>query len=422
MRQRATAILVAHLALFATARGADARPLSLAALLDEAGAKAPVLAAAASRVAAAETLPDQAGALPDPMISASLQNESLDAFTLGDTMMSNLTFTWSQELPYPGKRALRTEAARAERGVAVAEAEQVRRELLAGVKVLYVELHRIERIRSLVEDSRGLLLALRDVTRARFETGEAPLEGTLGAGAELARVDAELAELDGARTETEARLARLLGRREVGEFGPAVLPTVDVPFDAEALVLAGSRDSTRLGLLRAAERRDEALVASLRRETKPDFSWNAGYAYRGSLDPMVMGMFGVKLPLFRDRKQARAVLGAERTLDATRHEAADAEIEAAAAVRETLARAASLLTQSRILHEAAIPQARAAVDAATAAYASGRVDFSTILGYARSLLDDARRAENLLAERRTLLALLEPTVGSDLLLPSGDPS
>jgi outer membrane protein TolC len=356
------------------------------------------------------------------MISASLQNESLDTFTLGDTMMSNLTFTWSQELPYPGKRALRTEAARTERGVAVAEAERVRRALHAEVKLVYVELHRIERVRELVEDSRGLLLALRDVTRARFETGDAPLEGTLGAGAELARIDAELAELSGARAEAEARLGRLLGRRETGGFDPAVLPPLEMPLDTEALALAGSRDSSRLGLLRAAERRDEALVAALRREVKPDFSWNAGYAYRGSLDPMVMGMFGVKLPIYRERKQARAILGAERSLAATRHEAADAEIEAAAVVRETLARAASLLAQSRILREAAIPQSRAALEAATAAFASGRVDFATTLGHARSLLEDSRNIENLLAERRRLLALLEITVGTELLLAPGVPS
>lgn len=415
-------LLPTVLFLCATASFAEESPLSLAALLAEAEANAPALRAAASRVAEAETLPSQAGALPDPMVSASLQNESLDAFTLGDTMMSNLTLSWSQEIPYPGKRALRAEAARAESGVAATEAERIRLELLAGVKATYIELHRIHRVRGLVEENRRLFVALRDASRARFEAGEAPLEGTLGGGAEISRIDVELAELDGERAEAEARLARLLGRGDRAPFGPAVAPPVEAPFDADALVRAASEDSTRLAVLRAAERREEARIESLRRDLKPDFSWSAGYAYRGSLDPMVMGMFGVRLPLFRDRKQAQAVAGAARALEAVRHEADDAAIEAEAAVREALARAASADEQARVLEEAVVPQARAALDAATAAYATGRVDFATILGYARELLADAQRLEDLRARRLAALALLEPAVGRDLVLPTGDPS
>lgn len=405
-----------------TANLAAEPQLSLAALLAEAEANAPSLRSAASRVAEAKTLPSQVGALPDPMVSASLQNESLDALTLGDTQMSNLTFSWSQELPYPGKRALRAAAARAEAGVAAADVERIRRDLSASVKAVYVELHRIHRVRALVEENRRLFAALRDASRSRFETGEAPLEGTLGAGAEISRIDVELAELDGERAAAEARLAGLLGRSDSAAFGTAVSRPVEADFEVEALVRVASEDSTRVVILRAAAWRDEARVEALRRDLKPDFSWSAGYAYRGSLDPMVMGMLGVKLPLFRDRKQAQAVAGAEHSLEAVRHEAADAQIEAEASAREALARASSVLAQSRVLEEAVVPQARAALDAATAAYATGRVDFSTILNYARALLADARKLEELRAQRLTALALLEPSVGQDLVLPSGDPS
>ncbi len=414
-----------QLALFLAAIPAAAgepTPLDLAALLAEAEAAAPSLHAAASRIRAAETLPSQAAALRDPMLSFSLQNESLDAFTLGDSPMSNATFTWTQEIPFPGKRALRAEAARAERGIAVADSERIRRDLVAAVKSLYVELHRIHRVRGLVEENRRLVVVLRDAARARFETGEAPLEGTLGAGAEIARIDAELEELDGERAEAEARLARLLGRSDAARFGPAVAVPAVIPFDPDDLLRAASLDSARGAVLRAAERREEARVESLRRDLKPDFSWSAGYAYRGSLDPMVMGMFGVTLPLFRDRKQVQAVAAAERSLEAVRHETKDAALEAESFVREALARAESAERQARVLEDAVLPQSRAALDAATAAYATGRVEFATILPYARPLLADARRIEDLRARRLSTLALLEPAVGRDLVAPTGDPS
>jgi outer membrane protein TolC len=416
-------LLHAVLLLSAIPAAAGELPLlDLAALLSEAEASAPALRAAGSRVLAAETLPARAEALPDPMVSFSLQNESLETFTLGDSQMSNATFTWTQEIPFPGKRALRAEAARAESGVATAEAERIRREILAAVKTLYVELHRIHRVRGLVEENRRLVVALRDASRARFETGEAPLEGPLGAGAEIARIDAEIEDLEGQRSEAEAGLTRLLGRSETDRFGPAVAAPAVAPFDPDELLRAAALHATRVGVLRAVERREEARIESLRRDLKPDFSWSAGYAYRGSLDPMVMGMFGVTLPLFRDRKQVQALAGAERSLEAVRHEAKDAALEAESSVREALARAKSAEDQARVFEDAVLPQARAALDAATAAYTTGRVDFATILGYARELLADARRIEDLRARRLAALALLEPSVGRDLVLPAGDPS
>ena len=415
-----TALLVPTLFLAATATLAGATaPLDLAAALREAETNAPSLRAAEARRGQAETLPSQAGALPDPMLSFSLQNESLNSFTLGDTMMSNATFTWSQEIPYRGKRGLRAQAAETESALAAADSERIRFELRARVKAVYVDLHRVHRTRALVEENRRLLTSLRDASRAKFETGGAPLEGTLGAGAEIARLDAELAALDGERAEGEARLAALLGRGEAATFGDAAVPPVELPFDPEALAAQATDDSTRVGVLRAAARRDEARIESLRREEKPDFSWSAGYAYRGSLDPMVMGMFGVRLPLFRDSKQRQAVAGAEYALEAVRHETAQAELDASSAVHESLARAETAAARSRVFEDAVVPQARAALDAATAAYATGRVDFATVLDYARDLLADARSLEELRAQRLTALALLEPSVGRELIAPGG---
>lgn len=415
---RARTLLRYGLLLAAIPAAAAERPaLDLASLLAEAEASAPSLRSSASRVREAESLPSQAEALPDPMLSFALQNESLDAFTLGDTEMSNATLTWTQELPYRGKRARRAAAAQAESGVASADALRIRFELRSRIKAAYVELHRLHRTRILFVENRGLLLALRDASRARFETGGAPLEGTLGAGAEIARLDAELAAIDGARAQVEARLAALLGRRATGPFGDAVVPPIELPYEPETLAIDAASGSTEVAVLRAAAKREEARIEALRLEEKPDFSWSAGYAYRGSLDPMVMGMVGVRLPLFRDAKQRGAVTEAEHALDAVRHETEEAEIEAAAAVHEVLALAAAAAARARVLEDAVVPQARAALDAATAAYATSRVDFATVLDYARALLADARMLEDLNAERLTALAALEPSIGRELVVP-----
>src|SRR5262245_15114763 len=60
-------------------------PLDLAALLREAAEKSPVIGAAKSRRSAAEAIPSQLDAYPDPLVSVTYQNETFTDFTLGDS-------------------------------------------------------------------------------------------------------------------------------------------------------------------------------------------------------------------------------------------------------------------------------------------------------------------------------------------------
>ena len=89
-------------------------PLDLAALLAEAERANPDLLARTARAQAAEEIPSQRGALPDPMLSISYTNDGLDAFTLGSSQFSNVTARWDQTIPARGC-APRTPPSRARR-------------------------------------------------------------------------------------------------------------------------------------------------------------------------------------------------------------------------------------------------------------------------------------------------------------------
>jgi len=151
-----------------------------------------------------------------------------------------------------------------------------------------------------------------------------------------------------------------------------------------------------------------------RRQLKPDLLWGAAYQNRDGLEPMVMGMFGMRLPLYRERKQAQGVVQAEGQLEASRQDVAAARLRIASEVRDLAARVARAGKLDQIYTEAVIPQARSALESSSAAYSVGRVDFLTLLSDFTSLLGYEVDSETQRAERISALARLEPLTGREL--------
>ncbi|HEX6852165.1 MAG TPA: TolC family protein [Candidatus Polarisedimenticolaceae bacterium] len=391
--------------------------LDLSALLAEAEANAPAIRAAQYRVAAAAERAPQAQALPDPLLSLTYENESLDRITWGESMDTGATVTWTQEFPGGGKRDAREQFALAERRVAVESSAAILATVRARVFTAYVELHRIDRTRAIVEGSRPLLEAARDAARVRFENGEGTLADVLKAGTALSRLEIDLAALDGERGRAEASLGAVLGRTGPARFAPALDPPVELPWDPTAAEAAALENAPELRRLASESARESSRIDAARLEMKPDWMASGAYTERGPLESMVMGMVGVRLPLWRDRKQARAVAEAERERDAI-----DADVDAARAalvaeVRDVAARIDEAARRTSLLEQAIVPQRRAAFDAALAAYRNGRADFASVLDEVEGLYTESIEIETQRGARWSALAALEPLTGRAWLGP-----
>jgi hypothetical protein len=105
------------------------------------------------------------------------------------------------------------------------------------------------------------------------------------------------------------------------------------------------------------ERAAAAQLDDARAQVKPTFSWLAAYQFRGGLDPMVMGGFSVRLPVWKDRKQEHAIAGAVSERAAAGHDREAAEVRARAAARELAVDLASIDVRLRLYREAIVPQA-----------------------------------------------------------------
>jgi len=396
-------------------------PLDLAALLREAAAGNPALAASGARVKAAGAVPSQMEALPDPVASVSYQNESFTRVTHGDTEDSFLAFSWTQEIPYPGKRPLAGEVARGELAMARARLDRTWLDIASSIKRAYADLYRIDRTALILEDSRELLVSFLGTARARYETGEGILENVLKAQTEITKLDAELETLAQDRRATAALLNALAGRAEDGALGPALgLPELAPAPGTEALVKEALERSPEVKEMEAAVVRDEARLDLARRQLKPDLMWGASYANRGDLDPMIAGTFGMRLPLYRERKQVQGIVQTRAEVEAAREEVKAARLRIAADVRGLAARAERARALSRLYSEGIIPQAQSALESASASYGVGRVDFLTLLADFTTLLTYEIGYESQRAERVAALADLERFTGRLLVPVNGE--
>ncbi|MGI9179045.1 MAG: TolC family protein [Longimicrobiaceae bacterium] len=412
-------------------------PAPLAELLAEARQRNPEIQAARRMAEAAAARIPRAGALPDPMLSLGMMNLPAGTLDPRDEMMAMGTVEVGQRLPAPGTRAAREAIARAAHESAGLEAEETEREVLARLKGAYYEALFLERARDVLTRNRALLVDLAEVTRARFAVGRAPQQDVLRTQTEITRLDEQLAGLDARRTAALAELNAVLQRPPTAPLTPVYPESVlalaraaptRAAFTAAALD-AGLGDGfpslaelqaravQERPMLRAHESRiaeSRATVALAGRERIPDVDLMLGYGARWGRMDMLSAMVSLPLPLFAARKQRQAVIEAEHLLAANelRHHQMVSEIQA-----DVTTRYAALVRtreQTLLLSDGVIPQARATVESAVAAYQAGRVEFVSLLDAQAALFRHEIELARQLADFGRELAALELAAGVHL--------
>lgn len=400
--------------------GAEAAPADLGALLQEALDNNPVLRAARERLQAARRRPSQARTRPDPEISIAYLNDGLSRFTLGESEFSTLSLTWTQEMPHPGKLPRMGEVAGFDAERAAKDLERARLEVCAAVKTAYADLYRLDRTGAILQETRSVLESLAQAARRRYEVGEGIQENVLKAQTEILRLDAEIARVTQDRRTAELRLDVAVGRDDDAPIGPArALPEGALPGHPEGLAEDAASASPEIGALEAAVRQEEAGVRLARLNLKPDFTWSASYQNRDGLDPMVMGSFGVRLPLYRQRKQAQALLEKESDLLAARQDLRASQVRTRASVGELVARVQRAERLLDLYSQGVIPQAKSALESAQSSYGAGRIAFLDLLNDLTTLLGARIELTVQESDRVQALAALEPLLVRQLIRVPG---
>ncbi|MEX1994817.1 MAG: TolC family protein [Steroidobacteraceae bacterium] len=357
----------------------------LAALVAEALANNPQIAAARSERDAAQQRVPAAGALDDPMLELGIINAPLESMNLRREDMTMKMLGLGQRLPFPGKRELRRAVATADaRSIDLAVQETTHR-IERDVRVAYEELAFNEEAQRIIVRTRDALEQLAAIARSRYEVGQAAQNDVLDAHIELEQLGVELLQLSAGNAALQGDLQRLLGRAGPAPRIIAAAPQLaaDPGPDPASPGLAIDNRPQLLALQSLVERNSRSIDLA-QREYYPDFDVKLQYGQRDRAangvprDDMVSLTVGFNLPIWRKsrlepqvaearalRRQAQSLLLAQRL--ETRKEL-DTQLALARQWRATAG-----LYQGTLL-----PQARAATASALAAYQVGRVDFLTL--------------------------------------------
>src|SRR5947207_1795720 len=224
--------LAVLLAAAATAQtpdaGTSAPPVD--ALVAEALANSPTVAAARSRLTAAREMESPAAALPNPLVEATVQDADFPNYTIGSEDMSMAGVEVRQPLPHPGKRRARAAVVRAEAAVREAEVAELERRVTAEVRNLYSRLYALDQEQHVLDAARELADLLAATARSRYATGGGEQGDLVKAQLQAMRLEERLEDHHAERSALVADLNRWLGRAGGAALGQVTaLPAAAVP-------------------------------------------------------------------------------------------------------------------------------------------------------------------------------------------------
>ena len=412
--------VVSKLAVLAVATAAAAQEapeeLSLPDLVREALDHNPAVQMAARGVEARRARVPQAAALPDPMLMFGVINEGrpVPFQTLGEASFSEAYLGVSQDLPFPGKRRLRKEAAEQEAEAAEWALEGVRRRVAADVADVYYDLYAVHAALDVVSESTQLLEQLVKSAHARLSVGQTSQQDVLEAEVERSRLEERQTSLGQRRAILEARLRSLLNRGSGPPVGrPSAVTAIPIASSLDELLTRAEERSAVLQEKARGVAQGERLVDLAKRDRKPDLSVNFTYHNRGRLDPYYSFGGTLTLPNLHGR-QKHALEEAVASLEGARNGSDQQRAEVRYAVNEAYEMASAAEKLLRLYEDGILKQARLSLDSALAQYRVGKVDFLTLITSWRRLLDYDLTYRAQLAAHEKALSQLAVHVGPGL--------
>lgn len=419
MRARLTLAVAAIASFLATQANAQTgeRVLTLAGALSRALATNPRLTAAERDIGIATGRRIQAGAIPNPELSAELD----DAFGTGryrGTKSAETTLQISQVVELWGKRDARIAAGEAEIDAVTWQRRATRLEILSETAIAFFSVLGLQRRVEILTEQVASLDRLTPLLQRRIDAGAAsPAEtGRATIAADLVRV--ELERTRGLLASARRELAILMGD-SVPSFNGVTGRSVAIgrapPFAKILGAIEANPALMRWTSVRA-QRNAELLIARL----KPyhDVRVSAGWRhYNETGDDAVRLGVSVAIPIFDQNRGD--ILAAQQNLEKTRAERAVNR----AALLLVAGRAYDTLTASlrelQILRDSTIPTARTAAAAIQAGFEQGRFTLLEVLDVLGSVGQANLREQEAVQNLHTAIATLEGLVGDPFVLARG---
>jgi outer membrane protein TolC len=390
--------------------------LNIDALVTDALRDNPEILAAQKKYEAARQRPAQERSLPDPMFSLGWNSSGnpLPGAGLGTEPIANVGAMVSQEIPYPGKRRLRSAVAEKEADIEAQQFRAVELNIVSRVKQAYYRLQHAYAMLGVLTRNRDALRTLLRATEARYSVGKTAQADVFKAQTQLTVIEARIAQIERERIGREAEINALLNRRPGTPVSPPEEPhMMPIGFNIDELLARAREAAPALARDQKTMERAQTALNLARKDYYPDFTVSGGYYYMGAMPPMYVFRADVKLPLRRAKTRAQITERSEEIAQ-TRYgyEATARDLEFRIKDEYTAADTAQKLLD--LYERTVIPQARLAVESSLASYETGATDFLSVLSNHVAAFEYEMNYHEQMQEYHLALARLEELTGVEL--------
>jgi len=395
--------------------------LTLKAATEQAVRDNPDLAQMQARAQAMAAIPSQMGALPDPEISFNAMSLPVDTFNTRQEDMTQLGAGISLAVPFPGKLALREQAAAFEAEAASQSANEVRWRLLSEVKSTWWLIFYLDRALGIVDSNHALLQQFVQIARSKYEVGEGLQQDVLLAQLELSKLLDQQLMLKASRRNAAASLNALLDKPANEEIRlpdkidsqlPVIKQETQLYQQAEdsRAVLEGNRQG-----INAAQSRLELA----KKDVLPDFNVGASYGARDNTpagdrraDLLSLNL-SMNVPIFAAQKQAKAVDQRTSELMQEKYALQDQWNKVRSQISQGYNDYRRAKDQVVLFETGIVPQARQTVASMLAGYQVNKVDFLNLVRSQVTLFEYETQYWKAFTEANQALAQLSSAVGKE---------
>ena len=415
---------------FATAKAIESSsPLRLESVYEELRTANPRIQAAEALARAARSRISAAGLPPDPQVQFGWMNYELPSLKPMDVLgMKQLQVM--QMLPLGGKLGLSRNIARAR---ATSQSERARDawwEVRAQAAMPFYELYRADQSLAVMRETLRLLGDIQAVTEAMYRVGSANQADVLRAQVEIAGMTEDTLRMQAMRSGMAERLNAILDRQQQSPLAspalpdfPKLVPNLDslqrLAYMARPMLKAGASDVSAA----------QSMERLARKELLPDLQMGVQYGQQGkaiTAGDMASGgtqrmgslMIGASIPIFARSRQLNLRAEAAAMSEMAAADLASMRADTRGAVGERYADLNRSRRLAILYRNTIIPQSRAAVASAFAAYRVGKVDFMTLLDDQMTVKKYRQELIQLEAEEGRAWAELEMLTGTALLDPA----
>lgn len=326
--------------------------------------------------------------LPDPELQAGINElpiNGADAWSASRDSDTDYMVGFMQEFPRRAKRRLLGERGELLASQSQVELEELELRIRRDAGLAFLDAHHAERTAELAQRQAREALLERDAAEARVRSGT-------GSQAEYLTlsVEAEVLRDRGVeRRQAAARARRQLSRWIGADAERPLLPPHEngAPVPSLEILMTALEEHPAMQTLAQAEGVADADVALARQAYRPDWRLEIGYGHRPEFSEMLTVRAAIDLPFFRRNRQDRATAAARRELAAAGARREDRLRELTASLAAAHDEWRFLGERSETFTKNVLPQARARVDATTAAYRAGRGPLADALAARRALLE-----------------------------------